>query len=42
MRTFGTQGPVTPKANYVVSRDEELADFIDRVKKGKYIVLFAP
>ena len=42
MRTFGTQGPVTPKANYIVSRDEELSDFIDRVKKGKYIVLFAP
>jgi hypothetical protein len=42
MRTFGTQGPVNPEVNYVVSRDEELADFIDRVKKGKYIVLFAP
>ena len=42
MRTFGTQGPVNPEANYVVSRSEELADFIDRVKKGKYIVLFAP
>ncbi len=42
MRTFGTQGPVTPEVNYVVSRDEELADFIDRVKRGKYIVLFAP
>lgn len=42
MRTFGTQGPVNPEINYVVSRTEELADFIDRVKKGKYIVLFAP
>ena len=42
MRTFGTQGPVTPEVNYVVSRDKELADFIDRVKRGKYIVLFAP
>ena len=42
MRTFGTQGPVNPEANYVVGRDEELADFIDRVKEGKYIVLFAP
>ena len=42
MRTFGTQGPVTPEANYVVSRSEELADFVDRVKRGKYIVLFAP
>ena len=42
MRTFGTQGPVNPKINYVVSRSEELSDFVDRVKKGKYIVLFAP
>ena len=42
MRTFGTQGPVNPKENYVVSRTEEIADFIDRIKKGKYIVLFAP
>ena len=42
MRTFGTQGPVNPKDNYVVSRAEEIADFVDRVKKGKYIVLFAP
>ena len=42
MRTFGTQGPVNPKDNYVVSRTEEISDFVDRVKKGKYIVLFAP
>ena len=42
MRTFGTQGPVNPKDNYVVSRTEEIADFVDRVKKGKYVVLFAP
>ena len=42
MKTFGTQGPVNPKENYVVSRTTEIADFIDRVKKGKYIVLFAP
>ena len=42
MRTFGTQGPVNPQENYVVSRTEEIADFIDRIKKGKYIVLFAP
>ena len=42
MKTFGTQGPVNPKDNYVVSRTEEIADFVDRVKQGKYIVLFAP
>ena len=42
MKTFGTQGPVNPTENYVVSRTEEIADFVDRVKQGKYIVLFAP
>lgn len=42
MRTFGTQGPVNPKENYVVSRTEEIADFVARVKTGKYVVLFAP
>ncbi len=42
MRRFGTQGPVNPTDNYVVARNEELADFIDRVKQGRYIVLFAP
>ena len=42
MRRFGTQGRVYPEKNYVVSRTEELADFINRVKEGRYIVLFAP
>ena len=42
MRTFWTQGRVYPERHYVVSRTEELADFIARVKQGKYIVLFAP
>ncbi len=42
MRTFGTHGPVNPKDHYVVSRDAELADFINRVKMGRYIVIFAP
>ncbi len=42
MRYFETRGPVYPEDNYVVARTEELADFIDRVKKGRYIVLFAP
>ena len=42
MRRFGTQGPVNSKDNYVVARSEELADFIARVKQGRYIVLFAP
>ena len=42
MKTFGTYGPVTPEKNYVVSRAGELTDFINRVKQGRYIVMFAP
>ena len=42
MRNFGTRGPVNPQENYIVSRTEETADFSNRVKEGRYIVLFAP
>ena len=42
MRWFETRGPVYPEDNYVVARTEELADFVDRLEKGRYIVLFAP
>ena len=42
MRRFGTQGPVNAEEHYVVSRSDELADYINRVKQGRYIVLFAP
>ena len=42
MRRFGTQGPVNPQQHYVVPRTEELAEFIKRVKEGRYIVIFAP
>ena len=42
MRSFGTQGTVSPETNYIVPRTAEIADFIKRVKTGKYIVLFAP
>ncbi len=42
MRTFGTQGPVNPHDNYMVTRSQETADFMERVKDGKYIVIFAP
>ena len=42
MRRFGTEGRLYPEDNYIVSRTAETADFIDRVKQGKYIVLFAP
>ena len=42
MRHFGTYGPVNKIDNYVVARSEDLADFIRRIKLGRYIVLFAP
>ncbi|MYK19401.1 AAA family ATPase [Candidatus Poribacteria bacterium] len=42
MRTFGTHGPVNPKENYIVTRSKETEDFIQRIKNGKYIVIFAP
>ncbi len=42
MRRFGTQGPVHPSENYVVARAERINDFINRIKEGRYIVIFAP
>ena len=42
MKTFETQGPVSPDRNYVVRRSRELTDFVNRVKQGRYIVIFAP
>ena len=42
MKWFETQGPVNAEDNYVVARTDELADYIKRVKRGRYVVLFAP
>ena len=42
MRRFGTEGRVEPSQHYFVPRTKEIGDFINRVKEGKYIVLFAP
>lgn len=42
MRRFGTQGRLYPNQHYIVPRRKEIADFIIRVKEGRYIVLFAP
>ena len=42
MRSFETRGPVYPENNYVVARTDELSDFIDRLEKGRPVVLFAP
>ena len=42
MKWFETRGPVNPEDNYIVARTDELADFIKRVERGRYVVLFAP
>ena len=42
MRSFETRGPVYPEDNYIVARTDELSDFIARLEKGRYVVLFAP
>ena len=42
MRWFETRGPVYPEDNYVVARRDELSDFVKRIERGRYIVLFAP
>ena len=42
MRRFWTQGPVNAQEHYVVSRSDEIADYIKRVDEGRYVVLFAP
>jgi hypothetical protein len=40
--TFETRGPVYKDRNYVVPRTAEVADLVERIKKGRYIVIFAP
>ncbi len=42
MRRFGTQGPVNVQEHYVVSRSDELTNYLKRVEEGRYVVLFAP
>ena len=42
MRCFETRGPVYPEDNYIVARTKEVSDFVGRIEKGRYIVLFAP
>ncbi len=42
MRWFETRGPVYPEDNYIVARTDERMDFVNRLKMGRYIVLFAP
>jgi len=40
-RTFETRGPVEPSRNYVVPRTAEIADLVQRIKDGRYIVIVA-
>ena len=42
MKSFSTYGRVRPDQHYIVLRTEEVSDFINRIKAGRYIVLFAP
>ena len=41
-RDFETRGPVSKDRNYVVPRTAEVADLVERIKKGRYVVIFAP
>jgi len=41
-RLFETRGPVDPARNYVVPRQAEIAELVERIKLGRYIVIFAP
>jgi len=41
-RKFETRGPVNAERNYVVPRTTEVADLVQRIKDGRYIVIFAP
>ncbi len=41
-RLFETRGPVDPARNYVVPRQTEIAELVERIKLGRYIVIFAP
>ena len=36
-RAFETRGPVSPDRNYFVPRKAEIADLVERIKKGRYI-----
>jgi len=42
IRTFETRGPVAPVRNYVVPRTAEIIDLVERIKQGRYVVIFAP
>jgi len=41
-KIFETRGPVDPTRHYVVSRQSEIVQLSERIKQGRYIVIFAP
>jgi hypothetical protein len=41
-RAFETRGPVDPERNYVVPRAALIAELVQRIKQGRYVVIFAP
>ena len=41
-KSFETRGPVNSTDNYVVERQTEIADLVNKIKQGRYIVIFAP
>jgi len=41
-RIFETRGPVNPPRHYIVSRNQEIVELKERIKQGRYIVIFAP
>ncbi|MCP4695318.1 MAG: ATP-binding protein, partial [Gammaproteobacteria bacterium] len=42
MREFNTSGPCDPALHYTVMREALMAVCSEKVKKGRYITLFAP
>ncbi|MEM7126048.1 MAG: AAA-like domain-containing protein [Chloroflexota bacterium] len=41
-RTFTTRGPVDAERHYIVPRRDNVADLVNRIKDGRYVVIFAP
>jgi len=42
MRYFNTSGPCNPQEHYTVPRKELIAKGMDRVRRGRYLTIFAP
>jgi hypothetical protein len=42
MRYFNTSGPCDPREHYTVLRQELIAKGLDRVRRGRYLTIFAP